>query len=104
MTIRRRAAGDTDADDNINDVIAALDAILDQASALIQGVDLSTLPVDIGQACGLVVAAELVVDSLMGMLGIYDPDDAETAEPDKSLGAVTEFARRLGPRGDAVGA
>lgn len=102
---RLRAATDTDADENPNDLIAALDATLDQASVLAQTVDLSTVPPDVGQALTLVFAAEALADQLMDLYGIYDPDDtgpAEKSAPDKAVRhpregmAVSDFGRRLG--------
>lgn len=70
-----RAAGDTDADDSVNALIASLDATLDQASLLAQGISREGLPEDVGQALDLITAAESIADELMEMLGIYDPDD-----------------------------
>jgi phage head maturation protease len=75
-----RAAAD-DADDDPAQLAAALDAVLDEATELIAGVDLSTLPPDVAQACNLLVAAETVVDELMEAMGLYDPDDDEGGEP-----------------------
>jgi HK97 family phage prohead protease len=74
--VTTRAAGDTDSDDSLNGLVAALDATLDQASALVSGLDLTSVSPDVGQALGLLVAAESVADELMELLGIFDPDDA----------------------------
>jgi hypothetical protein len=64
-----------DADEDPAALVGALDATLDQASALITSVDLSTLPAPVAQACALIVAAETIADSLMDAMGVYDPDD-----------------------------
>lgn len=75
----RAAVGtpDTDADDNTNSLVASLDALLDQASALAAKVDKTRVPEEAAQVLDLVTAAESVADQLMELLGIYDPDDAE---------------------------
>lgn len=70
---------DSDADDDPSALVGAIDATLDQASALISDVNLSTLPESVAQACALIVAAETQVDNLMDLLGIYDPDDDDEA-------------------------
>lgn len=69
-------SADTDADENANAMIASLDAILDQASMLTAGVDRASVPEGVAQALDLITGAESVVDDLMGLLGILDPDDA----------------------------
>lgn len=76
VKIRAAMAADTDADDSVNDLISGLDATLDEACALVADTDPTTLPESVAQALGLLVAAESVVDQLMDMLGIFDPDDA----------------------------
>jgi phage head maturation protease len=69
-----------DADDDVIAMIGALDAVLDSASGLLVGVDLSTLPPDVAQACNLLVAAEVTADELMELVGADDPDDDEPGE------------------------
>lgn len=69
------AGADTDADENVNAMIASLDAILDQASVLTADVDRASLPENVAQTLDLITAAESVIDDLMGLLGIVDPDD-----------------------------
>lgn len=70
-----RAAADSDADDDPKELIAGLDATLDEAVGLVKDVDRSTLPEPVAQALDLLVAAEGTVDDVMTLLGIYDPDD-----------------------------
>jgi len=70
----RAQVADMDADESVNSMIAALDATLDQASALIPA-DTSGLEPDVAQALTLIIAAESIADDLMELLGIDDPDD-----------------------------
>jgi len=74
---RAVAAQAADADESVAEMVAALDAILDQASMLAEaGPDNDqALPPEVAQALNLLVGAEAIVDQLMDMLGIYDPDD-----------------------------
>src|SRR5258708_15441992 len=69
-----------DSDDDAGALVSAIDAALDEASNLVDGIDLSTLPEPVAQALGILVAAETTVDELMGAMGLFDPDDAGTAE------------------------
>lgn len=68
-----------DADDDPTELIQSIDAALDEATDLINGVDLSTLPEPVAQAIGLLITAEQAVDNLLDVLGIYDPDDDDDA-------------------------
>lgn len=79
---RTAAARTADADESVTSMIAALDAVLDQATDLIATGD----PADQAQAMGLVLAAEVIADQLMELLGIPDPDDepGETGDPAES--------------------
>lgn len=70
---------DDDSDDDPAALAGALDATLDQAADLIEGLDLSTLPPDVAQALNLLVAAETIADELLEAMGIDDPDDDDTA-------------------------
>jgi hypothetical protein len=71
-----------DSDDDPAALASAVDAVLDEAAELIAGVDMTTLPPEVAQACALIVAAETAVDALLESMGIYDPDDDESSEPD----------------------
>jgi hypothetical protein len=73
-----RAQAGADADDNVNLLLAGLDATLDAASELTASVDRTSVPADVGQALDLITAAESLVDELMDLLGITDPDDEST--------------------------
>src|SRR6266498_4845133 len=73
-----------DADDDVSALVSAIDAALDEASNLVDGVDLASLPEEVAQALGIMVAAETTVDELMEVMGLFDPDDAgENAAPAK---------------------
>lgn len=88
----RAAAGDDDADDDPKQLIAGLDATLDEAVALIKGVDLTALPEEVAQALDLLVAAEGTVDTVMDLLSIYDPDDAAAGGAHGSFNGVHAHA------------
>jgi phage head maturation protease len=77
VPVRAAAA---DSDDDPSSLAGALDAILDQASALIADADLTALPEPVAQACNLIVAAETAADALLEAMGVFDPDDDEMAE------------------------
>ena len=70
---------DMDADPNA--IVAAIDATLDEATELLGSVDATTLPPEVQQAIGLIVAAEAASDGLMELLGIVDPDDLGEEDP-----------------------
>jgi HK97 family phage prohead protease len=89
--VRRQLRQDTDSDDDPNALATALDAALDEACSLVQGVDMTALPEPVAQALGIMVAAETTADELMEALGLYDADDAGTGEkgaPPKPTRAV----------------
>jgi len=78
-------AGETE-DETPDEAIASVDAVIDQAVALIQGVDTSSLPENVQQALALLTAADETVDDLMEDQGIPDPDeDGEKALTDDEL-------------------
>ncbi|WP_369183322.1 HK97 family phage prohead protease [Streptomyces sp. Y1] len=66
-----------DADEDPAALIASLDSILDQAVMLAGEYPREDLPEEVAQALDLLVAAESVVDQVMDVLGIYDPDDQD---------------------------
>lgn len=77
-----------DADDDPASLIAALDAALDEAIKLTADVDHKSLPEEVAQALDLLNGADTIVDKLMEISGIYDPDDddadrANADEPEK---------------------
>lgn len=73
-----------DTDEDPKDLVAALDATLDEAAAYIGGMDVTTLPDDVQQCLALVVAAEAQADALMELLGIPDPDDSGDGDEAKA--------------------
>lgn len=77
---QQRALTSMDADESVNEVIAALDATLDSASDLVVGLDPATVPPEVAQALDLLIGAEALADQIMDMLGIDDPDDTDTDE------------------------
>jgi HK97 family phage prohead protease len=72
---------DVDMDADPNAIVAAIDATLDEATELLGSVDATTLPPEVQQAIGLIVAAEAASDGLMDLLGIVDPDDLGEDDP-----------------------
>jgi HK97 family phage prohead protease len=79
------------ADDELVDptrVLAGIDAILDQAQALVVDVDRAALPPEVTQALDMLFGVGPAVDELMEAMGIYDPDDSETEETSGSAGTV----------------
>lgn len=75
-----------DADDDPAALIAALDATLDEAIKLTADVDHESLPENVAQALDLLNGADTIVDKLMEVSGVYDPDDddADRANADES--------------------
>jgi HK97 family phage prohead protease len=82
----RRAARQADHDESVPVLVAALDAVLDQASAALDGGDTAS-------AGALITAAEALADDLMDLLGIPDPGDASQAAQAKPASP-----RRAAPR------
>lgn len=73
-----------DPDDDPNELLASLDATLDEAAKLAGPVDRASVPPEVGQVLDLVVAAEALVDQLMDLVGVYDPDDDDGDNPTAS--------------------
>jgi hypothetical protein len=71
-----------------------VDAALDEALALLVGVDQSTLPEPVAQALGLLNAAAMGIDELLDVMGVDDPDD-DDEEEDAATGNAA-------PSGDAA--
>lgn len=67
-------------------VLAGIDAILDQAQALIVNVDRTALPAEVAQAIDMIIGVGPAVDELLEAMGIYDPDETEdeTSEPEEA--------------------
>jgi hypothetical protein len=85
-------------DETPEQAIASVDAVIDQAIALLQGVDTSTLPENVQQALALLTAADEAVDDLMEDQGIPDPDEDATksVEDDEDALYVKAFLMGLG--------
>ncbi|MFF9643675.1 HK97 family phage prohead protease [Kitasatospora aureofaciens] len=82
-----------DADEDPSALVASLDGILDQAVQLAGEYPREGLPEEVAQALDLLVAAEAVVDQVMDVMGIYDPDDQDDSgsgeEPPPADGAAS---------------
>lgn len=65
----------SDSDEDPSSLASGIDAALDQASTLLEGIDMTTLPPEVAQACALVTAAGTAADALLDAMGIDDPDD-----------------------------
>lgn len=88
-------ASRADSDDDASALASGLDAVLDQASSLLDGVDMSGLPPEVAQACALITAAEAASDALLEAMGIDDPDDDEAGEGrSKDVDAQQSTGRR----------
>jgi len=57
----------------------ATDASIDQALALLDGVDLTSLPAEVQQAIALIQAASVAADETLDALGVPDPDEDAAA-------------------------
>jgi hypothetical protein len=79
----RAADGDTD----VKDLIASLDGTLDEMSQLVSGADLTGLPEPVAQAVSMIAGAESIVDNVMDLMGIFDPDDEADAGEAAAAGA-----------------
>lgn len=69
-----------DLDDDPMALLAGLDATLDEAVNLIAVFNRDSVDPAVLQVFDLVVAAESVVDELMELMGVVDPDDDEVGE------------------------
>lgn len=82
----------------LRDLIAGLDAVIDEAYRLVKGQSREGLPEPVGQALDLLSAAHESVGSVMEQLNIFDPDADEgynkSANTDV-LDAFASFATRL---------
>ena len=69
-----RQADPATVDDLVSQLVASLDATLDEGANLATSVGHEGLPPAAAQALDLITAASAIVDELMGALGIFDPD------------------------------
>jgi phage head maturation protease len=63
--------------------LAGIDAVLDQAQALVVDVDRATLPPEVAQALDMLFGVGPTVDELLEAMGVHDPDHAEEEEDDE---------------------
>ena len=70
-------------------ILAGIDAIVDQAQALLLEVDRSPLPPEVTQALDMVFGVGPAIDELMEALGIYDPDESGIEEETSGSDAGT---------------
>jgi hypothetical protein len=87
-----KALGRKDFDDDPATMVAAVDAALDEAGALLATVDTESLPAEVQQAISLVAAAGSTVDELMEALGIQDPDDDTGSAAEDSAESAADKA------------
>lgn len=66
---------EADPDDDPNQLLQALDAVIDSASVAFSKVDRAAQSPNVQQGMDLVTAAEGLVDQLMELNGLVDPDD-----------------------------
>lgn len=78
---------DTGGDTDIDELVAAADACLDEAAGIIHNNDTTTWPAAAAQVAALVLAGQDLVGQVMDAAGIDDPDD------DDPQAAVTAPAR-----------
>lgn len=75
-------------DENIDPrkVLAGIDAILDQAQALVVDVDRAALLPEVAQALDMLFGVGPAVDELLEAMGIYDPDETEDETSSEDAG------------------
>lgn len=74
-SVKADMAAGTDLDDTPAGIASGLDATLDAAIDLLNGVDLTSLPANVQQAIALVVSAAVSSDELLQAMDLPDPDD-----------------------------
>lgn len=79
----------------LRDLIAGLDAVIDEAYRLVKGQSREGLPESVGQALDLLSAAHESVGSVMEQLNIFDPDADEGGYTRSTADALVEFSKRL---------
>lgn len=86
-------AAESDLDDDAATLAASLDAVLDEAVGLLQGVDTSGLEPDVQQAIALVNAADALADELLEVMGVPDADD-DGLEENSAKPSVKDTSRK----------
>jgi len=76
-----KSLGKKDAEDVVDpgESAQATDASIDEALALLEGVDLTSLPAEVQQAIALIQAASVAADETLDALGVPDPDEDAAA-------------------------
>jgi hypothetical protein len=94
---------------DLTDLALAVDAAVDQALALLNDVDLTSLPEEVQRAIALIQTADAASDDLLDALGVPDPDEdtnaGSAAASDAAKAAdetAAEFAAQLQTRVRAV--
>lgn len=89
---------ESDLDDDSATLAASLDAVLDEAVGLFQGVDTSGLEPDVQQAIALVNAADALADELLEVMGVADADDDGIEESNSSKPSSKDTSRNGTPK------
>lgn len=92
---------ESDLDDDPATLAASLDAVLDEAVGLFQGVDTSGLEPDVQQGIALVNAADALADELLEVMGVADADD-DGIEEKNSVKPLNDTSRNGTPKGAAT--
>lgn len=64
--------------------LAGIDAVLDQAQALVMDVDRAMLPAEVAQALDMLFGVGPTVDELLEAMGVHDPDHAEEEDDEET--------------------
>lgn len=75
-----------DEDFDPHQVLAGIDAILDEAQVLTAEVDREALPPEVAQALDMLFGVGPSVDELLEAMGVYDPDADDDEEEDETSG------------------
>ena len=73
-------------------ILAGIDAILDQAQALVIDVDREALLPEVAQALDMLFGVGPAVDEVLEALGVYDPDESEDETSSEDAGEPVESA------------
>jgi hypothetical protein len=88
----------TPSDQTPQQMIAALDSVLDEAYSLTQDVDRNSVSPEIGRALDLLAAAWSQMDEIMEAMNIPDPDPGESSDNDQNE-QETAFRNLMGSSG-----
>lgn len=82
-------AGSGGDESEVSCLVSGLDAVLDEAYDKAHDMDQSSLPPGVGQVFALLDAAGHLVDQLMDVLGVHDPDAHDDNKVGYSAGVLT---------------